>query len=152
MTKGIKIKDIIKGWIDKKELPKKFIYFGDVYELNKNYIIDYKCDLDRLYYNHRCCRYFDFTGYSDRDEIVTIEEDILDEKEKMYLSSVIKPFRKRIKYITKEFWDNSEYIIITTKHFKYNCSDRVMLPYFEKGSMYKGMELNIEYTLKELGL
>ena len=70
----------------------------------------------------------------------------------MYLSDVIKPFRKRIKYITKEFWDNSEYIVITMKHFKYNCNDRVMLPYFEKGGMYKDMVLNKEYTLKELGL
>lgn len=152
MTKEIKIKDIIKGWLDNKELPKKFIYFNEVYKLSKHYINENKSDLDRLYYNHMYCRYFDFTSYSDKEETVIIEEDILDEKEKIYLSSIIKPFRKRIKYITKEFWDNSEYIIITMKHFKYNCNDIIMLPYFEKDSMYKDMELNKDYTLKELGL
>ena len=28
----------------------------------------------------------------------------------------------------------------------------IVLPYFEKGTMYKGMKVNREYTLKELGL
>lgn len=30
--------------------------------------------------------------------------------------------------------------------------DNIPLPYFHKDKMYKGMELNKEYTLQELGL
>ena len=30
--------------------------------------------------------------------------------------------------------------------------EAISLPYFKKGTMYKGMELYKEYTLKELGL
>ena len=152
MTKEIKIKDIIRGWADSKELPKEFNYFGDVYKLSKDYNKNREVHLDSLYYNHMYCRYFDFTSYSDREETVIIEENILDEKEKEYLSNVIKPFRRRIKYITKECCDNADYIVITMKHFNYNCNDRIVLPYFEKGDMYKDMKLNIQYTLKELGL
>lgn len=76
--------------------------------------------------------------------------DILTEKEKAYLSAVIKPFRKDIEYIEK-FKSNyvgKEYIYIVMK----KDDDYCKLPRFFKGTMYKGMEANREYTLKELGL
>lgn len=152
MIKEIKIKDIIKGWLDSKELPEKFNYFGDVYELNTNYIRHKKADLDNLYYNEHYCRYFNFTGYSDREETVIIEEDILDEKEKEYLSNVIKPFRNRIKYISVDKYGNDCMIKIALNHYTKTYDDTILLPDFEKGSMYKRMEIGKEYTLKELGL
>lgn len=31
-------------------------------------------------------------------------------------------------------------------------NERLSFPFFDKGTMYKGMELNKKYTLKELGL
>lgn len=151
MTKEIKIKDIIKGWLDNKELPKKFIYFDDVYELNTGYVKNKKVDLDDLYYNHMYCRYFDFTGYYYRKETVRIEEDILDEKEKEYLSSIIKPFRKRIKYISKKGYYEYEYISIEYNEIN-NSIYSIQLPNFKSNTMYKGMEIDKDYTLKELGL
>lgn len=152
MTKEIKIKDIIKGWLDSKELPKNFNYFGDVYELNTGYIRNKNADLDNLYYNEYYCRYFNFTGYSDKEETVIIEEKILEEKEKEYLSNVIKPFRKRIKYISMDKYVDDCIIRITLTHYNKNYDDNILLPDFKNGSMYKRMEIGKQYTLKELGL
>ena len=75
---------------------------------------------------------------------------ILTEKEKAYLSAVIKPFREDIEWIEKiERYDGeNEYIHITVKRNEDCCE----LPTFKKGTMYKGMEANKVYTLEELGL
>lgn len=75
---------------------------------------------------------------------------ILDDVEKAYLSAVIKPFRKDIEYIEK-FKSNyvgKEYIYIVMK----KDDDYCKLPRFFKGTMYKGMEVNKNYTLEDLGL
>lgn len=74
------------------------------------------------------------------------EEEILDETEKRYLSNVIKPFRDKVKAIKKISYSR-EFIKIYIKE-----DESIILPYFEKGIMYKGMTKNKEYTLKELGL
>lgn len=74
------------------------------------------------------------------------EEEILDETEKRYLSNVIKPFRDKVKAIKKISYSR-EFIKIYIKE-----DQPAILPYFEKGTMYKGMKENKEYTLKELGL
>ena len=66
--------------------------------------------------------------------------------EKEYLSNVIKPCRHKIEYIIKTGSYSEEYISISLPH------EDVDLPCFEKGTMYKGMEANKEYTLEELGL
>jgi len=73
---------------------------------------------------------------------------ILDEKEKEYLSAVIKPWENRIKSIAKHHYKGEEYVY-------FYCSgigNSFGLPYFSEGTMYKGMELDKEYTLEELGL
>ena len=78
------------------------------------------------------------------------EPTILTDKEKAYLSAVIKPFREDIEYIEK-FKSNyvgKEFIYIVMK----KDDDYCKLPRFFKGTMYKGMELNKRYTLEELGL
>ena len=73
---------------------------------------------------------------------------ILDEKEKEYLSAVIKPFRKKVKYIEKRFWTpNLEYLSIRLKNNEFFA-----FPNFKKGKMYKGMEHDKYYTLEDLGL
>ena len=88
-------------------------------------------------------------------KIIKLPKPILDEAEKEYLSNVIKPFRGKVKYIVKRNENESEY---KSEYFE---SIRVVFegsywtlffPYFEKGTMYKGMELDKEYTLEELGL
>lgn len=74
------------------------------------------------------------------------KEEILDKTEKRYLANIIRPFRDRVKWIRKSKFSDNEYISIEVKN------ERILLPYFSKGTMYKEMEKDKEYTLKELGL
>ena len=76
--------------------------------------------------------------------------EILTEREKAYLSAVIKPFRKDVEWIEKikRYDGENEFIHITVKRSEDCCE----LPAFKKGTMYKGMEANKEYTLEDLGL
>ena len=77
---------------------------------------------------------------------------ILNEKEKEYLSYVIKPFRNSVKYIYKFTCANGDYEAIAAKIEAYGYCDGLSFPKFKKGSMYKGMELTREYSLEELDL
>lgn len=76
------------------------------------------------------------------------EEEILDEVEKKYLANVIKPFRHKIKSIMKR----SEYGSLCYIKICIKNGNAAYFPCFKENSMYKGMEPNREYTLKELGL
>ena len=85
-------------------------------------------------------------------KLIKLPKPILDEKEKEYLSYVIKPFRDRIKYFYKYPCGNDEYeaicvIMGTNGYFGY-----LAFPKFEKDSMYKGVIRNKEYSLDDLGL
>lgn len=76
------------------------------------------------------------------------EKEILDEAEKRYLKAVIRPFKNRVRYISKEdCYDGDCYISIELDN-----GENIGLPYFEKETMYNGMEEDKEYTLKELRL
>lgn len=73
---------------------------------------------------------------------------ILTDKEKTYLSAVIKPFRNDVEYIEKRiFSTGAEYIRICLTE-----DETVNFPNFKRGTMYKGMEVDKDYTLEELGL
>lgn len=72
---------------------------------------------------------------------------ILDDKEKEYLSAVIRPWRKKVIHIKKSGTEKSEYLSINIRE-----PFGVMLPYFKAGTMYKGMELDREYSLEELDI
>lgn len=77
-------------------------------------------------------------------------DEILDSTEKKYLAAVIRPFKDRIKSITKIDVSDEQYITIKQKE---SLSDgNIALPYFKSGTMYVGMKPNKEYTLEELGL
>ena len=81
------------------------------------------------------------------------KEPILDEAEKQYLSAVIRPFMDdvrdmiKIESIYRLPDDGKEYIKI-----RMNSGEEINFPYFRKGTMYKGMEVGLRYTLEELGL
>lgn len=76
------------------------------------------------------------------------KEEILDEVEKEYLKGVIRPFRNKVRAIIKmEYSENSAFICIVLK----DDSD-MLFPVFKKEYMYKKMELDKHYTLKELEL
>ena len=86
-------------------------------------------------------------------KIIKIPKAILTDKEKDYLSAVIKPFRNRVINIKKESGYSIECIKITLNPLKVMTADDIVyLPNFIKWSMYKGMEANKDYTLEELGL
>ena len=81
-----------------------------------------------------------------------IIKPILTEKEKEYLSAVIKPFKDKVSYIVKQqgFKDDKklsvEFIII------YVDDEKLILPSYDKGALYKDMKLAEKYTIEDLGL
>lgn len=83
----------------------------------------------------------------ERPQTIYEFKEILDEKEKEYLSAVIRPFKGRVDYIKKLDITGIEFICIYLKN-----DEDIDFPYFKKGTMYKGMKLDRRYTLKELGL
>lgn len=91
----------------------------------------------------------DFTGTIDVVNGYIGKPEILDEEEKRYLEEVIRPFRDRVVYISREIevYRKKDVFI----HIELN-SDFIELPYFKANTMYKGMELGKRYTLEELGL
>ena len=87
------------------------------------------------------------------DDWEIYEEPILTDKEREYLSAVIKPFRERTEYIMKfrsPSWEHLK-ICVESNIFIEN-KEIITLPCFEANSMYKGMEVDKHYTLEELGL
>ena len=75
--------------------------------------------------------------------------NILNDEEKEYLKTVIKPWRERIISIEVDIFDeDSEYISIKIKDDALSTT----LPTFKEGAMYKGMIRGMEYTLEDLDL
>ena len=74
---------------------------------------------------------------------------ILDDVEREYLSAVIKPFRKKISCIrkSKDSRKGKNYIKI-----EFCDGDCMFFPNLSNNAMYKGMKLDRNYTLEELGL
>ena len=89
------------------------------------------------------------------ETIYEAPKKLLDKAEKKYLENVLRPFKDRINFIRKEgknfYYPTNEYIseYIYIDIGKDNYST---LPYFEKDQYYKGMEIEKDYTLDELGL
>lgn len=81
-----------------------------------------------------------------------IKKPILDEKEKEYLSAVIAPFRDQIIHIVKHKAVIYEYIVIRFWEIGSKNITNMYFPVFRKDTMYKGMELNKEYSLEDLNL
>lgn len=86
-----------------------------------------------------------------------MENSILTASEKEYLSNVIKPFRKKspitIAKYASDYVADEEYIIIWASDIDNpNIKGIISFPLFKAGEMYRGMEVDKEYSLKELGL
>lgn len=77
------------------------------------------------------------------------EEQVLDEVEKKYLSDLIRPFRDKVRYIRLINYVNTikQFISIEIKG-----DSSIYFPLFKKGTMYKGMEVDKNYSLEDLGL
>lgn len=89
-----------------------------------------------------------YTGTIEVENGFIQEKGILDETEKRYLKSIIRPFKNKVSHISKEdCYDGDCYISI-----ELDDDGNINLPYFKKETMYNGMEEDKKYTLKELGL
>lgn len=82
---------------------------------------------------------------------------VLDNVEKRYLKNVIRPFKDRVKFIcvfrTPDFEERKEVaLLIKTGEINTYSQRTIILPNFKVGTMYKGMKLDREYTLEELGI
>lgn len=73
---------------------------------------------------------------------------VLDYQEREYLKSFLKPFTDKVLLIAKYEWDDDEEFI----YIFFKGGSEISLPPFKAGTMYKGMMLNREYNLKQLGI
>ena len=118
-----------------------------------NYDNSLDCDIQKI--REKCKEKNNFCGSKTCDECrkeniewLLSECQILDDAEKRYLRGVIRPFRNMVVFIRKTFnYAGFQWIEIAVKGNK-----TIALPGFRNDEMYKGMELEKEYTLEELGL
>lgn len=86
-------------------------------------------------------------------EPICFRKPILDDTEREYLKAVFKPFASRIHHVKKMrcegMWAGTEYIRMLMAE---PAGDSAYLPVFKAGTMYKGMKLNVAYTLEDLGI
>lgn len=126
-----------------------------IIRLDNNDIFTYLCSYTEDLKN--ICKAFDIIKVERPAKYETVYErveeekkEILDKVEKNYLINVIKPFRKRVKFIRKieslTFSAEKELLQIQLN------DDEIVLPYFKKNTMYKGMKLDEDYSLEELGI
>ena len=91
--------------------------------------------------------------YSDKflDQEIEIEDNpILTDEEKIYLRKVIEPYRSKIESVEKigsEYLDSDNDFIVV-----HLVEDSISLPILNTSFTFKGVELNKQYTLKELRL
>lgn len=133
---------------------------GTVYErklLNHLKHVDYMNKRGRMLSSLIFTTYYlnEIAGFED----IYIIDEILDEKEKEYLLNIIKPFKKNVKYIAKVETKGQERIKICYKDYLDKSDADFIhnhsffgLPTFKAGTMYRGMELDRQYTLEELCL
>ena len=135
-------------------------------QCSQNELIDYfsqnltmtKCDVERVVDTLFYLRSFGFMNKPlVNSKFLDIEIDIpephiLDKEEHDYLRAVCKPYK--VKYIKKtETEMGSQYIEIVLKSSVYcGLTEGLTMPYFTKDTMYKGMEIDKEYSIQDLEL
>ena len=86
-------------------------------------------------------------------KLIKLPKPVLTDEEKEYLSNMVKPWKNKIKTITK-YWGTGNCVneFIQICYIQDGFNYYMSLPQFERGSMYKGMELERDYSLEELDL
>lgn len=133
----------------------KTVTISKVYRNDKSFYIDdnegWMFDFDDIEYvvkqKHFKSLPNNYTGTIEVENGFIQEKGILDETEKRYLKSIIRPFKDKVEYIEKTYNSRGEYIGIKIIH-----DSTIVLPYFNENTMYEGMKVEKKYTLKELGL
>ena len=84
------------------------------------------------------------------ETIYEAQKEILTQKEKEYLEAVLKPAKENIYLLKKEFVNDSCYRIRISNNIKI---DKFIIDIYPSDKYsFKGMELDKEYTIKELNL
>lgn len=124
------------------------------YVIIPDYSRPYYGDLNRLYYDKENKEYLKLSDMALLYETLKIDNMILNDAEKEYLTHIIKSFRSKVKYITKKdyMYEGYEYIAICVDDEPDNTESYMYFPNFISNTMYKNMRLNEEYTLDELGI
>lgn len=148
MKRKIKLRDLTpKQWDENKEIECK--NYKCCNNCKFRYVYCDASDIDSSWINHK-------ELYSDKflDQEIEIEmSDILDKKEKEYLSAVIKPFRDRVISIEKAGYSDFVFLSINIHSISVlRNRETINLPFFQKDMMYKNMIDNFKYTLEELDL
>ena len=136
-------------------------------ELNENFrfksrLIDlstyeFKFTEDYLMYYHTEGDYWNKASFdtlcnliNGKYEVIKLPKSILTKQERNYLLSIVKPFKEKVQHISKLSSKDGESICID---IRYDWEeDSIMLPKFAAGTLYKGMEIGKEYSIKELNL
>lgn len=131
------------------------VELGEEFRVNESNNIYKLSDSGLIYYDDNQYKW----RHSDRLEQLLlgyykISKMILNCAEREYLSSVIKPFRYMVVSIKKKADNPGNYYRIAIKKVSeaYIGDETIYLPYFKGGTKYNGMEIDKEYTLKELVL
>lgn len=100
---------------------------------------------------------FSTLGPCDKRAMEWLEEEhvepVLNNVEKQYLEDFIRPFRSRVKSITKRSYSNDHsYLQLGIKSIYNQDYELMNLPLFVRNKMYRRMAEEKEYTLKDLGL
>lgn len=84
-----------------------------------------------------------------RLEVFKLSEPLLTVEERKYLLMVTKPYKEDIEYVIKleGAVTGKESLFISVKDYGY-----ISFPLYEKGTKYKGLELNKKYEIEELSL
>lgn len=87
----------------------------------------------------------------DDDEPTRIRDiynpQVLDNAEREYLKTVLKPFHDEVEYVKKIAGYDKEHLFIA-----FYCNGAFSFPDFDPGKMYSGMESGKAYSLDELGI
>lgn len=100
----------------------------------------------------------EFDGLESFLSFLDLPNEILDETEKKYIKTVVRPFWKNVVGVRKYCcFDNTEFISITYIDNAYIDNAKggryeMTFPSFKKGTMYANMKTGAIYTLNELGI
>ena len=137
-------KKIEAGGKGKRSIWEEGVY---IYQEFGNVYVKTKYDNGKEYDNE----YLPFIAdlYANDWELYEEPKPILDAEEKAYLEAILRPFKGKIKCVAKR-----RYLGIKKEYIDFNDGEKYFfsLPYFDLGTMYKGMEPDKEYKLEELGL
>ena len=107
---------------------------------------------------HQCLKYFvehkDLLSDKALNIELPIEDKILDDTEKEFLTQVVKLYDKvHCKIVSFTKWNCGKGYALSFRYIDKNGSQfRTNFPFFENKEMYKNIELDEPYTLEELGI